>query len=262
VPGRPSAASALDIVLLAVNTGARLLDTADIYGLDDEFGYTETLLAEVVKALPEPDRPIITTKGGLIRRPDGTRLPDGRPEYLRTACKNSLRRLGLEAIDIYQLHRPDPAVPFAASVGALKELVDDGTVRAVGVSNVTEEQLDTAAKILGEDLVSVQNKFSIEDQGDTAVISRCAGNGLTYLAWGPLGGVGRGAGLAERVSALTTVAARHGVSPQRVALAWILATHPDVAPVVGASSRNHVLDSFAATTLSLSAEDHTVLAGG
>jgi aryl-alcohol dehydrogenase-like predicted oxidoreductase len=254
--GRPPREIAAHTIKVAVDAGFWLIDTADIYGLDDEaFGYTESLLASVVKDVPDSHRPIISTKGGMIRMSDGRRQPNGRPAYLKKACHESLRRLDMDAIDLYQLHRPDPEVPFSDSVGALRELLDEGAIRSAGISNVSVPQLEVARTTLGDGLVAVQNKFSAEDRSGAQVKLQCITYDLSYLAWGPLGGVGRGDGLGQRMPALTQVAGRHGVSPQRVALAWLLAQGSHIVPVVGTRSEEHALDAAAAVDLSLTPED-------
>jgi aryl-alcohol dehydrogenase-like predicted oxidoreductase len=256
VSGRPSADYALATIRLALDRGVRVIDTADIYGLQDEpLGYTEALLSPLINALPEADRPIVTTKGGMVHLPSGSRGCDGRPEHLHKACRDSLRRLGRDAIDIYQLHRPDPDVPYEDSLGALRELLDEGLIRGAGVDNVDAAQFDQACAVLGDDLILVQNRFSVEEHADVEVLSRCAQRGVAYLPCVPLGGVGHGSGLAERRPALARFAQRRGVSPQRVALAWLLTRHPYGTPVVGSSTQEHVLDALDAGQLQLSDAD-------
>jgi len=253
VSGRPSADYAVATIRLALDHGVRVIDTADIYSLPDEpLGYTETLLSALIPALPEAERPIVTTKGGLVHLPSGGRGRDGRPEHLHKACRDSLRRLGTAAIDVYQLHQPDPDVPYADSLGALRELLDEGLIRGAGVDNVDAVQFDEACAVLGDDVVLVQNRFSVEEHAGVEVLSRCAQRGVAYLSWAPLGGVGRGSTLAQRRPAIARLAQRRKVSPQRVALAWLLNRHPYVTPVVGSSNQEHVLDALAAGQLQLS----------
>lgn len=256
VAGRPTEAAAIRTIRAAIDAGVVLIDTADIYGLDNEaFGYTESLLALAIKKVSGSNRPLIATKGGLIRMPDGSRRPRGDPAYLMQACHRSRKRLEVESIDLYQLHRPDPGVPFAESVGALRDLLDGGWIRSAGVSNVSATQIDSARSILGNGLVAIQNKFSVEDRRDTQGLSTSALYGLAYLAWGPLGGIGQGQALGRRLPALRRVAARHGVSPHRVALAWLLAHKRHMVPVVGTRVPAHLADAVAATLLILTAED-------
>ncbi|ROO60634.1 aryl-alcohol dehydrogenase-like predicted oxidoreductase [Micromonospora sp. Llam0] len=261
VPGRPSVDYAMAMIKLALDAGVRLIDTADIYGLQDEpLGYTERLLGDLLGHLPQEDRPIVTTKGGMVHLPSGRRGCDGRPEHLHRACRESLRRLGTDAIDIYQLHRPDPGVPYADSLGALRELVDQGLIRGAGVDNVDAVQFDQAGAVLGDDLVLVQNRFSVEDHTDTEVLSRCVRRGVAYAPCEPLGGLGRGSGLAERRPALGRLARRRNVSAQRVALAWLLTRHPYATPVIGTSNTEHLLDALEAGHLQLSDADLEELA--
>lgn len=256
VAGRPTEAAAIRVIRAAIDAGVVLIDTADVYGLDNEaFGYSESLIARAIRKIPVSSRPVIATKGGLIRMPDGSRRPRGDPEYLREACHRSLRRLEAESIDLYQLHRPDPGVPFADSVGALRDLLDAGWIRGAGVSNVSAAQLDLAHSILGHNLVAVQNRFSVEDRRDALVVTVSGRYGLTYLAWRPLGGIGVAQGLGDRLPAVRRVAAEHHVSPHQVALAWLLAQKRHIVPVVGTRVPAHLADAVEATRLTLTAED-------
>lgn len=256
IEGRPDEQAAAGVVRAAVDSGVRVVDAADVYGLADEpLGYSERLLGRVLAGLRQADRPVVATKGGLVRSPNGGREPNGRPDHLRRACEGSLRRLGVEVVDLYQLHRPDPAVPFAESLGGLRALVDAGLIRAAGVCNVSVDQLGTASDVLGDSLVAVQNRFSIDHRGEAGTLRHAVDRRLLFLAWAPLGGVGAGGGLVRRVPAAAGVAARHGVSPHRVALAWILAQGRLVFPLAGASTVEHVLDAVEAANLDLTAED-------
>ena len=251
-PQRPSPARARATVHAALDAGVRLIDTADVYCLDDtEIGHNERLVARAVAGYGgDADDVLVTTKGGLAR-PGGDWAFSGAPAHLRAAARASARALGVEAIGLFQLHWPDPQVPFAESVGALAELADAGTIRAAGVSNVTVEQLDEAAGILGDRLVSVQNPFSVEDRWAADTLERAEQLGAAFLPYTPLAGV---TGAGARAAATRTVATQLGTSPQRVALAWLLARSPAMVPIPGASRPASVTDSAAAADLVLSAE--------
>ncbi len=193
---------ALAVLRRAVELGVNLIDTADSYGPN----VSEEIIAEAL--YPYPDGVVIATKGGLTRPGKGLEWdPDGRPEYLRAACEGSLRRLRLEQIDLYQLHRPDPKVPYAESVGALKELQDEGKIRLVGVSNVDLDQLATARSIV--DVVSVQNLYNLTDRHSEDVLDACEADGIAFIPWFPLA-VGK---LATPGGALDEIAAAHDAAP-------------------------------------------------
>jgi aryl-alcohol dehydrogenase-like predicted oxidoreductase len=231
VPGRPDEATAIRTIHAALGAGINLLDTADAYsdGADD-VGRGERLIARALRDVPASDRPLVATKGGHTR-PGGDWALDGRPQHLRAACEASLRALDTDAIDLYQLHRPDPATPFAESVGALRDLRDEGKIRHVGLSNVTVAQLEEAEAIV--EVAAVQNELSLGyrtpiGKGEVAA---CEERAIPFLAWAPLGGASE-AGEAGS-DAVRRVAASHGVSPQRVALAWLLSLSPAVLPIPG-----------------------------
>lgn len=256
IAGRPSEADAISIIRAAAEVGIRLVDTADVYGTaGDGDGYGEYLLRKAIRVIPRSERPMIATKGGLVSDPSGKRTPNGQPDYLRHACRQSLQRLGVEVIDLYQLHRPDPLVPFAETVGALKEMWQAGQIRMAGVSNVSVRQVEVAREILGDGLASVQNRFSVDHRTDKGVVELCGQYDLKYLAWAPLGGVGMASALSSRVPAIYDVGIRHGVSPQRIALAWLLSRGSHVVPIVGTRSVDHLTDAVAAVNLSLSQAD-------
>src|SRR5215207_4936163 len=199
---------AKSVLRRAVELGVDFIDTADSYGPH----VSEELIAEALH--PYPGGLVIATKGGLLRTGPGQWPRDGRPEHLKEACEGSLRRLRVDRIDLYQLHRPDPAVPYEESVGALAELRSEGKVRHVGVSNVSVEQLDTARSIVP--VVSVQNRYNLADRASEDVLRVCERDGLAFLPWFPLAT----GDLAKRGSALDDIAARLGVPPSHVALAW------------------------------------------
>ena len=255
VAGRPPKERALATVRAAYEAGVTFIDVADAYCLDaTEFGHNESLVAELLRELGVDDV-LVATKGGHVRDADGGWRLDGRPEYIRRAARASAQRLGVEAIGLYQLHRPDPAVAFAESVGALADLVADGTVRMAGVSNVDAAQIVEARAILGDALVSVQNEFSPAFRSSAGELALCAELGLAFLPWSPLGGMSAAAGLGRDHAAFSAIAAERGVSPQRVCLAWILAQGPHVVAIPGASRPATIADSAAAADLRLTGDE-------
>jgi len=254
IAGRPGEAQAIRTVHAALDAGVTLIDTADAYCLGgDEAGHNERLIRKALDAWPgDRDRVLVATKGGHTR-PGREWGLDGRPEYLRQACEASLAALGVEAIGLYQFHRPDPKVPFLESVGALAELKAAGKVRMVGLSNVSVDQIRQAREVV--EVASVQNEFSPRFRRSEGELAFCAANRIAFLPWSPLGGIGRGRDLGGRHRAFAEVAEAHGVSPQRVALAWELAKAPVVIPIPGARRPETITDSAAATSLRLSADE-------
>ena len=252
--GRPDEAQAVRTIHAALDAGVNLIDTADSYCRDDaDFGHGEGLVRKALAAWSgDRDRVLVATKGGHTR-PGGSWDLDGRPEYLRQACEASLKRLGVEAIGLYQFHRPDPKVPFTESVGALAELRAAGKVRLVGLSNVSVDQIRQARELV--EVASVQNEFSPRFRRSEGELAWCAANRIAFLPWSPLGGIGRGRDLGGRHRAFAEVAGAHGVSPQQVALAWELAKAPVVIPIPGSSRPETILDSAAAASLRLSADE-------
>jgi aryl-alcohol dehydrogenase-like predicted oxidoreductase len=252
--GRPDEAQAVRTIHAALDAGVTLIDTADSYCRDQsDFGHGERLVAKALAAWRgDRDRVLVATKGGHIR-PGGSWDLDGRPEYLRQACEASLKALGVEAIGLYQFHRPDPKVPFTESVGALAELRAAGKVRLVGLSNVSIDQIRQARELV--EVASVQNEFSPRFRRSEGELAWCAANRIAFLPWSPLGGIGRGRDLGGRHRAFADVAEAHGVSPQQVALAWELAKAPVVIPIPGSSRPETILDSAAAASLRLTADE-------
>jgi aryl-alcohol dehydrogenase-like predicted oxidoreductase len=234
--------TALAVLRRAVDLGVRFIDTADSYGPD----VSEELIAEALS--PYPDDVVIATKGGLLRDGPGLWRPDGRPEHLREACEGSLQRLGVEQIDVYQFHRPDPAVPLEDSVGTLVELRDEGKIAHIGLSNVDVDQLDRALELTP--IVSVQNRYNPTDRSSDDVLARTEERGIAFIPWAPIGGHEPGEG-----DALKSVAERHGVSPVQVAIAWLLARSPQMLPIPGTGSVEHLEDNVAAANLQLTDED-------
>ncbi|TYP84971.1 aldo/keto reductase [Blastococcus xanthinilyticus] len=252
---RPSREEAAGVVHAALDAGVTLVDTADAYSLDEaEFGHNEELVAEALRSYgPGAADVLVATKGGHTRRGTDWEL-DGTPSYLRRACEASLRRLGVEAIGLYQFHRPDPATPWEESIGALRQLADDGLVRMVGISNADIAQIDAARSILGDALVSVQNQFSPGWRSSAGELAHCAELGLAWLPWSPFGGVPAAGSLGSSAPAFAEVADELGASVHQVALAWHLAQSDVVVPIPGASRRESIVDSAAAADLKLTPE--------
>lgn len=253
---RPDEADAIRVVHTALDAGVTLLDTADAYTPSDHGpGHNESLMAKAVSEYGgDTSAVLIATKGGHTR--DGADWGlDGRPEYLRRAAEGSIRRLGVEAIGLYQHHRPDPDVPYAETMGGLRELVDAGLVRHVGVSNADPDQIREAHKIIGDELASVQNQFSPVFRSSEAEIAVCEELGLAFLPWSPFGGGKAAKQLGDTVPAFGEVAHTHDVSPQQVCLAWMLAKSPAIIVIPGASRPQSILDSVAAAHLELSRDE-------
>lgn len=246
----------------AVDAGITLFDTADAYGPSSEMGVNERALVAALRRHPDAlDRVIVATKGGHTRGPEATWWVDGSPEHLARAARDSASRLGLDALPLFQHHRPDPQVPYDESMGALRQLVDDGVAVRLGVSNVDVDQLKVAIDVLGDRLVSVQNEYSPAQQANEPVLRMCEQRGLAFLAWGPLGGRAAAKGIGDTASAFAQVATKHAVSPQRVALAWLLDLSPVMIPIPGSSRPESVRDSVEATRLELDDDDRALLAG-
>lgn len=247
--GRPAAdrATSIAVARRAVERGVTLVDTADAYDL----GGNEELVAEALH--PYADGVVVATKAGQCR-PGGGWAPLGRPEYLRQQADLSLRRLRLERIDLLQLHRVDPTVPFADQLGALRQLRDEGKVRHVGLSEVSVEQIVEATRIVP--IASVQNRYNLSDRRSSAVLDHCARHGIAFLPWLPIAPTVR-----EPGSPAASVAHRIGATPAQVALAWLLRHSPVMVPIPGTSSRAHLDENLAAADLELSEEDYQLLGG-
>ena len=258
IEGRPEEDRSLRTIHAALDAGITLIDTADAYHLHaDEVGHNERLIAKALASYPgDTSAVLVATKGGHLRPGDGSWTIDSSPAHLKQACEASLRALGVEAIGLYQLHRPDPKVPYAESVGALKELQQAGKVRLVGISNANVEQIDLAREVLGDGvLASVQNQFSPRFRSSEGELEHCAKLGIAFLPWSPLGGIARAGELGSSFEAFGKVAAAHGVSPQQVCLAWLLAKAPNVVPIPGASRPESITDSAHAAALVLTDDE-------
>ena len=258
IEGRPDRERSIATIHAALDEGVTFIDTADAYHLGaDEVGHNEALIAEGLRTWGgDASSVLVATKGGHLRPGDGSWTQNGRPEYLKGAVKESARRLGVEAIGLYQFHRPDPRTDYAESVGAIRDLLDDGTIAQAGISNANPEQIRLAQEILGGRLVSVQNQFSPSFRSSEPELELCTEMGIAFLPWSPLGGIGNGGNLG---SAFAQVAADHGVSPQQVALAWQLAKSPIVVPIPGSSRPETIRDSVRAVDLELSADEMATL---
>lgn len=251
---RPAPDEAVAVVHAALDAGVTLVDTADAYARDEaEFGHNEELVARALASYGAADDVLVATKGGHTRRGRDWEL-DGTPGHLRRACEASLRRLGVEAIGLYQFHRPDPATPWEDSMGALRSLVDDGLVQTAGISNADIGQIDAARAIVGDALVSVQNQFSPGWRSSADELAHCAATGLAFLPWSPFGGVSAAKELGSTAAEFAAVADELGVSVYQVTLAWHLAQADVVVPIPGATRAASITDSAAAADLRLTDE--------
>ncbi|HKP90463.1 MAG TPA: aldo/keto reductase [Thermoleophilaceae bacterium] len=239
---------ALAVVRRSVELGVNLIDTADSYGPH----VSEEIIAEALH--PYPDGLVIATKGGLTRPGPSQWERDGRPEHLREACEGSLRRLRVDRIDLYQLHAPDPEVPYERSVETMAELREEGKVRLVGLSNVRVEELEQALEIVP--VATVQNRYNLSDRASEDVLEACEERGIGFIPWFPLAT----GSLAQPGGPLDEIAERHDATPSQVALAWLLARSPVMLPIPGTGSVKHLEENLAAADLTLSAEEVEELA--
>ncbi len=228
----------------AVDLGVNFIDTADSYGPE----VSEELIAETLH--PYPDDLVIATKGGLARPGPGRWEADGRPEHLRQACEGSLRRLKLEQIPLYQFHRPDPMVPIAESIGALVELRDEGKIRHIGVSNVSEAQLRAMQKLTP--VVSVQNRYNLGDRSSESMVDLCDQESIVFLPWAPIQE-------ADELVPVLTAARRLNISTRQVALAWLLGRSPHILPIPGTGSAEHVAENVAAASVRLTSDESNAI---
>jgi pyridoxine 4-dehydrogenase len=232
-----------------VDRGVNLIDTADSYGPE----VSELLITEALH--PYPDGLVIATKAGLRRTGPGEWPRDARPERLKECCEGSLRRLRLDRIDLYQLHSPDPKVPLEESMGALRELKEEGKVRHIGVSNTSTEELERARNVT--EVVSAQSRFSLTDRAEEPVLEACERDGLGFLPWWPLAT----GDLARPGGPLVEVARGHDATPAQVALAWLLQRSPVMLPIPGTSSIEHFDENLAAAELKLDEREMELLEG-
>jgi aryl-alcohol dehydrogenase-like predicted oxidoreductase len=252
---RPDEAQGVKVIHAALDAGMTLIDTADVYCIDDDdIGHNERLVAKALAAWSgDRDSILVASKAGLTR-PGGRWERDGRPARIRAACERSLEALGVDAIDLYQFHAPDPAVPFADSVGAFAELQQEGKVRWVGLSNVSVAEIEAAGGIV--EVASVQNRFNpfFQESPHDGALKYCTDNGIAYLAYSPVGGGRLNKKLPDH-PVLQPIAAAHSASPHAVVLAWALARSPNLIVIPGARTVEHVLDSAGSAELELSAEE-------
>ncbi len=247
-------------VRAALDAGVTLFDTADAYGPGDELGHraqgaNESLIAGLLDELGVRDKVLLATKGGHLRVDEGAWALDSSRDHLRRAVDDSLQRLGVDRIALWQHHRPDPQVDYAEVIDTLEEIHDSGKVEMVGLSNANPDQIRQAHRVLGEALVSVQNQYSPAFRSSQPEIEVCAELDLAFLAWSPLGGLSSAKQVGDRFAAFADVAAERGVSPQRVTLAWELAQSPCVIPIPGAKRPDSITDSAAAADLELTDDE-------
>lgn len=261
IEGRPDEARSIATIHAALDAGVTLIDTADAYHIGaDDVGHNESLIARALASYGgDTSGVLVATKGGHLRPGDGSWTQDGSPEHLRAAVDDSLTRLGVDAIGLYQFHRPDPEVDYAESVGVLAELLDAGKIRLAGISNANPDQIRQAQEILGGRLASVQNQFSPAFRSSEPELELCDELGIAFLPWSPLGGIGGAGDLGSSYAVFQQVADAHGVSPQQVCLAWELAKSPHIIPIPGSSRPETIQDSVRAADLVLGADEVSAL---
>lgn len=238
---------AKQVLKRALELGVNFIDTADAYGPD----VSERLIAETLH--PYPSNLVIATKGGLVRGGPGDWRPDGRPDHLREAIHGSLKRLKKDIIYLYQLHKPDPEVPFEESVGTLADLQKAGKIKYIGLSNVTVKQLDQARQLIK--VVSVQNKFNLTHRDDEDVLEYCEQNGIAFIPWYPLN-TGK---LADEGSSLDKIAQKYDATPSQIVLAWLLHRSPIMIPIPGTSKVKHLEENMKAANIKLDKKDMEAL---
>jgi aryl-alcohol dehydrogenase-like predicted oxidoreductase len=256
IEGRPDRRQAIATIHASLDAGVTIIDTADAYSLGvQEHGHGEELVAEALAAYGGPtDEVVVATKGGHRRPGDGSWTVHGDPAYIKEACEASLKRLGVDAIGLYQYHRPDPKVPWAESVGALADLLDEGKILMAGVSNASVARIDEAQQVLGGRLVSVQNQFSPRFRSSEGELEHCEKLGIVFIPWSPMGGIGRADDIEHKHPAFAAVAQAVGASPQQVTLAWMLAKGSRVIPIPGSSRPETAVASAAAAAVELTPE--------
>jgi pyridoxine 4-dehydrogenase len=238
--------AAIAVLRRAVELGVNFIDTADSYG--------PHVSEELIRAAlyPYPDDLVIATKGGLERTGPGQWPVNGRPEHLIEACEGSLRRLQLDQIPLYQFHRPDPAVPLEDSLGALVTLKEQGKIRHLGLSNVTEEQLRTAQRL--SPIVSIQNRYNTDDRRSESLVDLCEQEQLAFLPWAPIQSSGN--------PVVQDLAKRHDATPRQIVIAWLLARSPQILPIPGTGSVSHLEENIAAARIELAAAEVAALTAG
>lgn len=261
IQGRPDDPTGIRVIHSSLDAGVALIDTADVYCTSHlDIGHGERLVAHALRSWRgAADGVLVATKGGMTR-PDGRWERNGRPEHLRRACEDSLQRLGVDRIDLYQLHTPDSAVPYEESVGALADLQREGKIRWVGISNVSVAQLERARALV--DVTSVQNRLNpfFREAVRDGVVQRCAELGITFLAYSPVGGGRLNKKLPEH-PVVRGIARRVGASPHAVVTAWVLAQGSTVVAIPGARTVAHAQDAAGSFRLALSPEDRAAIDG-
>ncbi len=238
---------AKEVLRRAVELGVNFIDTADSYGPD----VSEDLIAAAL--YPYPEDLVIATKGGLLRPGPGRWDPDGRPEHLREVCEGSLRRLRLEQIPLYQFHRPDPKVPISESIGLLVQLKEEGKIRHIGVSNVTEPELRVAEQLTP--VVSIQNRFNVSDRSSESLVDLCEQEQLTFVPYAPILDF-------DGHPAIREAAQQHGATERQIVLAWMLARSPNILPIPGTGTVKHLESNIAAAAIKLTAEEVAAITRG
>ena len=266
IEGRPDRSRAISTIHAALDAGVTLIDTADAYHLganasgQDETGHNELLIAEALRSWSgDIDSILVATKGGHLRTPNGDWTLDGRPEHIKNAAKASAARLRVDAIGLYQYHRPDPSVPYEETIGALAELLDEGMILMAGISNANPEQIRLANRVLGGRLASVQNQFSPAFMSSMPELELCSELGIAFLPWSPLGGISKAGSLGQSFAPFAELATKYETSPQQICLAWELSLSPTVIPIPGASRPESITDSVRASDLTLTAEEVATL---
>ncbi|TCM49376.1 aldo/keto reductase [Kribbella sp. VKM Ac-2568] len=261
IEGRPDEDRSIATIHAALDAGITLIDTADAYHLtatDD--GHNETLIAKALATYGgDTSGVLVATKGGHLRPGDGSWTLNGSPDYLKQAAEASLKRLGVDAIGLYQFHRPDPKTPYEESIGAIRDLLDAGKIRMAGISNANPDQIRQANEILGGRLVSVQNQFSPAFRSSEPELELCDELGIAFLPWSPLGGISKAGDLGDKHPAFHRIATELGISPQKLTLAWMLAKSPHVIPIPGSSRPETIRDSYTAIDVTLTPDQVAAL---
>lgn len=261
IEGRPDEGRSIATIHAALDAGITLIDTADAYHLtatDD--GHNETLIAKALATYGgDTSGVLVATKGGHLRPGDGSWTLNGSVDYLKQAAEASLKRLGVDAIGLYQFHRPDPKTPYEESIGAIRDLLDAGKIRMAGISNANPDQIRLANEILGGRLVSVQNQFSPAFRSSEPELELCDELGIAFLPWSPLGGISKAGDLGDKHPAFHRIATELGISPQKLTLAWMLAKSPHVIPIPGSSRPETIRDSYTAIDVTLTPEQVAAL---
>jgi aryl-alcohol dehydrogenase-like predicted oxidoreductase len=258
IEGRPDERQAVSTIHAALEQGITLIDTADAYHQAgaDEVGHNEELIARALASFhADTSEVLVATKGGHLRPTAGAWAQNGDPAYLKEAARASAKRLGVDAIGLYQFHRPDPAVPYADSIGALAELLDEGVIRMAGISNATTDQIREANTVLDNRLVSVQNQYSPAFRSSEEELVLCDELGIAFLPWSPLGGITDAAELGSKHSVFAEIANARRVTPQVLTLAWELSKSELVIPIPGARRPQTIMNSATAPTIKLSADE-------